>query len=330
MNLKKHLSLIAVTAILMFASCDNTIELEAPYKEIGVIYGLINPADTIHYVRIQKAFLGEGNALVMAQIADSTYYPDILDVRLFRIKDGVEMESFPLTRFVGPDKTGGNDFPQSPNILYKTNGEVIDRDSEYKIVVTNTQSGHLIYAQTPIVDSIRVLRPTVSELIRWSNPNPTLVEFTPTPNGKVYNLTIRFHFLEQDISSGIANARYIDWVFPNEIVNNPLNASTFRREIAGENFYKFVGEKLQPGNYYRYAGNLDFIFVAGEELLANYVSITSAITSVITTTPYYSNVTGGTGIFSSRFIQVLKDKQMDPPSVSLLQSSPYTQDLGFQ
>ena len=324
-----RLPVLLSAVILLTVSCDNTIELSAPYKEIGVIYGLINPSDSIHYVRIQKAYLGEGNALVMAQVFDSTYYPENLDVRLSRIKNGVEMASFPLTRFIGPDKPGG-EFPSSPNILYKTNGEVIHRDSHYKIVATNPQSGHQFYATTPIVDSIKVNRPTANELIRWSSPNPVQVEFVSTPNGKVYNLTIRFHYDQQEASSGTTESKFIDWVFPNQITDNILSATNIKREIDGEDFYKFVGQQIQPGNYFRYALGLDFIFVAGEQTLANYVNINSSLSSISTSIPVYSNVTGGTGIFSSRFIQVLKNKQMDPPSISFLQSSPYTSDLGFQ
>lgn len=326
----KKILLFLLPAVLCFTvSCDNTIEMEAPYKEIGVIYGLLNPADSIQYVRIQKAFLGKGNANTMAQISDSSYYPDILDVRLLRIKNGSTLSSFPLTRFVGPPKDEGV-FPSDPNILYKTNGETIFRDSEYKIVVTNTQTGHVFYAQTPIVDSIRVLRPNNSELIRWSNPNPVTIEYIPTPNGKVYNLTIRFHYTEQDLSVGVTENKFIDWVFPNEIVDNPLNLSSIRREIDGEKFYEFVGQKLKAGNYLRIAGNLDFIFTAGEKFLANYININSSSTTVLTTPPYYSNVTGGTGIFSSRYIQKLVNRQMDAASKDLLESSPYTSDLGFQ
>lgn len=326
------LSLLSIFAV----SCDNTIELVAPYQEIGVVYGLINPADSIHYVRIQKAFLGEGNALVMAQVPDSTYYPDILDVRLYRYKDGVEMGSFPLTRFVGPPKDPG-EFPQSPNILYKSNGEIINRDSEYRLVAINTQTGHVIQAQTPIVDSLKILRPTTFEKIRWANgpdwesANPVLVEYVPTPNGKVYGMVVRFKYLEENISSGVVTPKHIDWVFPNEVVNNPQSISTIQEEINGESFYKIVGSSLQANPLVRrYIGNIDFIFTAGAEFLANYVAINQSTTSILTTPPDYSNVDGGTGIFSSRFVQYKADKEMDTQSIDSLKSGQYTGDLGFE
>ena len=67
---KTALVLLTGIAFLMTA-CENEVELNAPYKELGVIYGLINAEDDTLSVRIQKTFLGEGNANDMAQITDS-------------------------------------------------------------------------------------------------------------------------------------------------------------------------------------------------------------------------------------------------------------------
>lgn len=330
MKIEKIAAILLLVSSLFTVSCDNEIDLTADYQEIGVIYGVLNPADSVHLVRIQKAFLGDGNALTMAQVTDSIYYPDILDVQLHRIKNGASLSKFPLTRFVGPPKEDG-EFPTTPNILYRSNGETIFLDSEYRIIVTNTQTGHIFQAQTPLVGTIQVLRPTISEKIKWANTNPVLVEYVPTVNGKVYNLTIRFYYGEEIIGTGVVVQKYIDWVFPNDIVTNPQNVSSIRKDIAGENFYKFVDQKLPAlPNVYRYAGKMDFIFTAGEEFLANYISINQATTSILTTTPYYSNVDGGTGIFSSRSIQPVKNKEMDAASLDYLKTGPYTGDLGFQ
>ena len=331
MNIIKQTTLaLLASGLLAFSSCDNELDLTAEYKEIGVIYGVINPADSLHIIRIQKAFLGEGNANVMAQVTDSLYYPDILDVQLHRIKDGEDIGSFPLTRFIGPPKDAGT-FPSTPNILYKSNGEQLFRDSEYKIIVRNTQTGHVFDAQTPIVDSLRILRPTLNEKIRWANVNPVLVEYVPTPNGKVYNLTIRFFYSEEVAGSGNVVNKSMDWIFPNKVVTNPENVNSIQMEIKGEDFYEFVAAKLPivPG-LNRYAGKMDFIYAAGAEFLANYIAINQATTSILTTPPYYSNVNGGTGIFSSRFIQVQKNKEMDAAALDELKTGDITGDLGFQ
>lgn len=327
--MKNTLYALLASFLLLSSSCDNTIELEAPYKETGVIYGLLNAADSIQYVRIQKAFLGKGNAIAMAQNPDSTYYPDILDVTMYRIRNGVLLDSFPLSRIIGPDKVDGI-FPSSPNILYKTNGESINPDSEYKLVVQNQQTGYIFSAQTPVVDAITIIRPnsTTDTIVRWAT-NTVKIEYVPTKNGKLYNLTVRFHYKEQDMAIGVLESKFIDWNVANEIIYDAANAGPIRREIDGDLFYEFVASKLLPGNYLRYAGKLEFIFITGERYLADYINIHSSATTSLITPPNYSNVEGGAGIFSSRYIQT-KTGHLDPPSLDRLKNDPLTINLGFQ
>ena len=129
---------------------------------------------------------------------------------------------------------------------------------------------------------------------------------------------------------GIAENKFIDWVFPYEFLPQPEQVESIKSIIQGERFYKFVGQKLRPGNFLRQAGLLDFIFTSGGETFANYVNINSSASTLSSTPPYYSNVVNGTGIFSSRVVNVVANKQMHPDAKSLLISSPYTANLGFQ
>ena len=334
MHYRILLSTVLISSILLLGSCDNDIDLTAPYSEIGVLYGLITPTDTVHVVRIQKAFLGDGDATQMAQVVDSTYYPDILDVQMQRIKNGSVISSFPLTRFIGADKDPGA-FPSSPNILYKTGQQTLFRDSEYKIIVKNTQTGYEFSAKTPIVDSLRITRPTrnPNTFIQFSNPSfPYRVEYTSAINGKITTMTIRFRYTEEVAGSGNpAESKYLDWSFPTKEMDDAQAQQQVVIEIEGEAFYQFVGDNIPviPG-VIRYNPTLDFMFETGAEVLANYVEINSATTSISTTIPYYSNVVGGTGIFSSRYFQVVPNKLLDAQSKDLLINGEFTSDLGFQ
>ena len=93
----KRTLLLTVVSLLMLR-CSNKLEILAPYKESVAVYGLINQNDTAQYIRVQRVFLGEGNALTMAQNPDSCYYKaGELKVSLQRIKGGAQ---------VGVDNTG--------------------------------------------------------------------------------------------------------------------------------------------------------------------------------------------------------------------------------
>ena len=71
--MKKRL-VFFVFIISLFAACSTDFNINADWQEITVVYGLLNQKETTHYIKINKAFLGEGNALTMAQIEDSSSY----------------------------------------------------------------------------------------------------------------------------------------------------------------------------------------------------------------------------------------------------------------
>jgi len=324
--------LAAISAVFSMISCNNDLDITADYKEIGVIYGLLNTSEAIHEVRIQKAFLGDGDATVMAQVPDSTYYPDILTVKMERIKNGSVLQTFYLNRTIGPDKEPGA-FPTSPNILYQTS-EKLFGDSEYKITVTNNETGYEMWSSSPLVDTVKIIKPSVtsSQIINWYGLFPLNIEYAVNSKAEVYNLIIRFKFTEESISTGQITSKYIDWNYATEYVPDPSLISSISYSIDnGDNFYKFVSQKLNPDNtVVRHAGTLDFIVSAGAEVLANYISINSATTSVLTSIPQYTNVNNGLGIFSSRFVTTSPNKPMGGASIDSLKNGQYTYDLGFQ
>ena len=71
---------IFLTAFLFLASCETDFDINADWKDITVVYGALNQNDSIHYLRIQKAFLGKGNVMQMALEPDSNLYPGNINV----------------------------------------------------------------------------------------------------------------------------------------------------------------------------------------------------------------------------------------------------------
>lgn len=95
----KVLPIIAILLIFLVAlpSCKNDLKLNAPYKEFPSIYAVINSQDRLHMIRVNKVFLGEGNANVMAKVADSVnYQPGELTITLNRFVGGVQVDASPL------------------------------------------------------------------------------------------------------------------------------------------------------------------------------------------------------------------------------------------
>lgn len=92
--LRYVIGLVAILAV--FSSCDSSFKLTGDYEEKALIYGLLDPNRPDQLFRIQKAFLGEESAFVMAQNADSSYfkYQDLfVELVEYRDQSGSWIES---------------------------------------------------------------------------------------------------------------------------------------------------------------------------------------------------------------------------------------------
>src|SRR5690242_20706024 len=73
--MKKSISaFLFALAALAYTGCKNDLNVLAPYKDIPVVYGLLDQKDSVHYIRVNKAFEGSGDAYTMAKQYDSINY----------------------------------------------------------------------------------------------------------------------------------------------------------------------------------------------------------------------------------------------------------------
>lgn len=329
---KNYLVLLAFSIIFFVTSCKTDFDVTAPYKEVPVVYGLLNVNDSIQWLRINKAYLGEGNALLMAQQPDSINYPDILDVRLEEYQSNNLVKTISLVRDSSRLKEDGT-FATTPNILYRTNvSDVINSTSRYKLVCYNRESTKTFSASTPVVDNISIEYPVQNSTseINWTSRFNFIVKWYSVPEGYVYQLKIRLHYSEEDINNP-ANAveKYVDWVFGEQQPGEDP-AGKMQEEFARTLFYQFVAREVKPDNTKRRKiGNVDFIFTVAAKEFYTYVQVNRPPSGVNQYIPQYTNIDGGIGIFSSRLTQAVLDKKMDLDSKDSLKRGSITGNLGF-
>ena len=61
-----------VLSATLWNACSTDVDLTAPYDSIPVVYGLLELESDTQWVKINRTWLGEGNQLEAAQIADSS------------------------------------------------------------------------------------------------------------------------------------------------------------------------------------------------------------------------------------------------------------------
>ncbi len=143
-------------SLLFLLACDEQIHLNAPYQDIWVVYGILDPADTVQYVRVSKAFLPEENALEFAAQHDPTLSG--LNVTITgngQVYQGIATDDF--------DREEGL-FPESMTVYrFSTRGtQRLLPDQRYDITVTaDSLEGFKLAAYTRIPPIPSISRPIV-------------------------------------------------------------------------------------------------------------------------------------------------------------------------
>ena len=319
----------------MFQSCSTDFDVAAPYKEIIVINGLLNPLDSVHYIHVGKAFLGEGDVFKMAQQSDSINYADILDVKLEKIRNRVVDSTFIMQRTTEIAKDSGT-FAYPFQVMYKTTQQLLMDGSEYRIVVTNRETGVTASSTTKILNDVVVGSPSplLNDTVDLASAPDVayLIRFTPSTRTFLHDLIIRFHYREID-ANNISTDKSFDWNFNEQSPGDNEIRFTFSKN----DFFKTISQNIpiRPGYTIRLDNlangrkPIELIIVQATEDLVTYYRLQNASGGLILDKPNFTTVENGLGIFTSR---IMHSEYLFPNArtQAAFDTSRYTRDLNFE
>lgn len=321
-----------ILPLLLWSSCSNDLDLTTGYQSRMVIFGLLDPTDTAQYVRIERSFLGEGNAYEMAQQFDSLNYRGGLTVTLERISNGSVQQVIPLylDSMVKRD-TGIFAYPKQ--YLYKTTAPILQDGSTYRLKVLNGETGETVTASTPIVQTFTVENPqAIATYVNLADDNVGFtMRWTSAREGKLYQPVIRFRYDELlKFDPTQVKHKYIEWELLAQTAPDILGGHTMLARVGGDDFYRFLNANLHTDNSVdRKVAGIDVLFrVAGDDL-NTYMEVEQSNLSAFSDDSHYSNVEGGIGLFSSRYTYTLSNFQLAPVALDSLISGQYTSHLNF-
>lgn len=332
--MKKTIALISIF-IVFLSACSTDFDVVGPYKEITVIDGFINATDSVQFIRIKKAFLGEGNVLVMAQQKDSTNYSDVLDVTMERLNGQNVVQT--LTLIPVPDSSKVNGSFYSPDqVLYKLAATILQDGSHYRIRVKNRSTGVEAISTTEIVKDL-TMAPPIREPYDLTTtgvpPAPALFSFVPGENSFIYDFVLKFHYTEFDSTTGETTFKTVEWNREDQISSqNQISYKFIRAE-----FWEFLGREISfktgvmrridnlPAGY----KPLEFNFLQGSEAMLTYYQLQNSSGSVNIDKPTFTTVQNGLGLFTSRIVH-REFKNLHQNTIAAFDTSAFTRNLNFR
>jgi hypothetical protein len=333
--MKKIFLLSAIGATLgLFNSCSTDFDVAAPYKEIIVINGLLNPLDSVHYIHVGKAFLGEGDVFKMAQQADSINYADILDVKLEKVRNNNVDSTFILQRTTEIAKDSGA-FAYPYQVMYKTTQKLLS-DATYRIVVTNRETGVTARSTAKMLKDVNVKSPNILlnniiDLASTQGPYQVIYDHV-RGNSFMHDFMIRFHYREIS-PANVSTDKSFDWNFSEQVPGETEVKFLFQKndffKVIGENIpvrsgYKIRLDSLSNGRY-----PIEFIIAEASEDLVTHYKLQNTTGGIVLDKPSFTTVENGLGIFTGR---LLHSEFLFPNAVTqaAFDTSQYTSQLNFE
>lgn len=327
--------LIAVILSSFIYSCSTDFDINAEWQDITVVYCLLNQNDSIHYVKINKAFLGDGNALTMAADPDSCTYGNYLEVTMEERINNVLTHTWYLDTTTIYNKEPGT-FYYPEQVVYKFNAylDTLDMNTVYKLNIKNKKNGKLIYSQTPLVQTFSIVKPAQGQTAVFHSTNPYPVKWYSGVNGRLYQAAIQFNYWERNINDTPPDStlKSVDWnlgSFNSVGLDGNEELST---NYSGEAFFRYLKEMIpQESDVIRHVAvpNVEFIFTVAADEFYTYMEVNKPTSGIVQEKPEYTNISNGIGIFSSRYEIDIKIP-MHPVSLDSLYNGQYTKYLNFQ
>ncbi|MDX1478508.1 MAG: DUF4249 family protein [Saprospiraceae bacterium] len=325
----KH-ALFAALLACTCLSCDNELNVTADWKDIPVVYGILSPVDSLHYIRIEKAFLDPStSALEVARIADSLYY-DALDASVVDVASGERYQLEEVDgNLVGLMRDEGI-FASSPNRLYRVAQEDIrlKANQKYRLEINRSERLPLVTAETEITQKPQIKRPFFQELLRFQYTNQFKVLWQEAENAFFYDVRLIIHYDETDPGNpGELIAKSLEWPIARNVTFNEV-------EVLGIKFYEFLRAEINANpSVQRFLRGIDVEVRSGGQELYEFRRIQQAntgITSVGGDIPRYTNMSEGIGILTASNSDLETGYELHPEALDSLRFGTITADLNFQ
>ncbi len=316
--------IVGVFVVLFFFSCDNELDLVADFKEVPVVYGLLDLNDTVQYIRVERAFADRAiSANEIAQDPDSLYYDDIT-VKLLNLNSGLE---FTLDRvdgnLIGLERDPGV-FAQSPNYLYRINttSDLMRQGDSIRLQISGVFSDKLVSSTTDIFEEPFFVTPSS---LNFERNKKVIINWKPDEDPTVYSASFYFPVTEFNSNGGVEE-KLLKW----NVLNN---SEDIKMEADGEAFFSFLKGALdEDPSITRSLGLAQFELVSGNSILADYIRVGQANLGITSSgeIPIFSNISDGLGLFGSKYVDLRTDIPYRQVTIDSLKDGSITKALNFQ
>lgn len=311
--MKRIIFAVFFMALALLVSCSTDVDLFADYKEVPIIYGLLDYNADTNFIKITHAIEGGDNALISANNPDLNNYHEKLDVRITEFRNGDSIRQIVLDTITIHNKQDGLFYAPAQKMYYTT--EHLCKNTpgiHYTYRLTVVLPEQTLVTNAAIVGSDRYsIRSTVAD---FSGGTKNIL-FQPAENAGVYDATMSFTFLERRTFNSDSVPRTVKWhmgtYFDTDLVQHTYDGAyviKYHRNDLYEALGNFIGDDTLVPGLRRYLTDypIEVTITAGGQNLSQYLIYNGTEYTSMNPGNSYSGIDGGYGVFSSKSTRTQK------------------------
>lgn len=309
--MKKHLILLSLLAFIgtLFTSCSKEVDLIGDFKETAVVYGLLDKNDSVHMIKITRAFIGPGNSLDIAQVADSSYFQTV-DAIISEYVGGTLTRTWTLDDTLVTDKSENGVFYAPEQKLYyftTSSSDPLLSEATYKLKIVVNGGLFEVHGETKLVSGISTSTDSPTYAFKFAQLPGEYKSTTVGVNvGNSYIVNTSLDFIFAEHIGATESNKTMSWKL-GEVDVTPGSTQNFT--AVGQTFYSLVKSACStsdPNVDKRRIVGITVRVVGGSEELYNYMLVNKPASTLAQNKPTYTNLTATNdhpviGLFSSRF-----------------------------
>jgi hypothetical protein len=315
----RHLQILIWVSLVLLGvnACKNDVEINAPHKTLPYVFGLLNPYDTVHSIRIQRTFLGDQDPTNYSRINDSIYFKKV-DAVVEEVLNGVVVQKYPLVETTITGKSTGT-FSSPEQRLYQFTQSSLNPNATYRLV--GTADGISLSATTALLsenDPVFGNSGPTSFGRFWNVPgfidfatstaikDGLAVKFRAPMGSREIRVDMIFYY-DEEFEDGRVETKNIRFNFGTQTLVEPDKINQIEMDFAPTRFYEQISSGIPdkdntPGLKQRIPKYFDFEFAAIDEDTYYYRDVNAPSTDVVQDKPQYTNVENALGVFGSRLM----------------------------
>lgn len=299
--------------VISFWSCKTDFSINGDYKITPIVYGLLDQNESYHYFRINKTFLGDGNALDFAKVSDSSYFESV-EAKISEIINGSVTRTWMLRDTILHNKSTNGVFyapdqklfyfmtpPDAPNYPTVPNPDRLQEGATYKLEAILNDGAYKVTASTELVTGVKLDPPTNFSFYNENSAEPfknPVIEWS-LGNAQIYNATLNFYYKEY--IGGTPTSKSVNWQLQ-EISRKDIAGSNASVSAQGKQFYNIVAAQVKENASVdkRVIDYFEVVLTAGSQDVETYILANKPSSSLAQSKPSFTNIDGGMGMFSAR------------------------------